>query len=125
MNVKKGIKVSRYTVDCKLLKCIYLKALILKAVRSNLPGDTGNLRQNVGSAISMSLDFSSLAFQLAPIFKLFNLMLSFAFAIVVVVDDAVDDVAAELMAPSPTDAAADDTFGICFWYKIRMANEIR
>lgn len=91
-----------------------LKARILKAVRSNFPGDTGNFRQNIGSAISMSLDFSSPAFQLAPIFKLFNFKLSFVFAIVVVVDEADDDVAAVFVAPSPTEAVVDDAFGTCF-----------
>lgn len=91
-----------------------LKARILKAVRSNLPGDTGNFRQNIGNAISMSLGLSSFAFQLAPIFKLFNFMLSFVFAIVVVVDDAVDDVAAVFVAPSLTAAVDVLAFGTCF-----------
>lgn len=114
------------TTSVCLFVAPYLRARILKAVRSNFPGDTGNLRQNIGNAISMSFGLSSLAFQLAPIFKLFNFRLSLAFAIVVVVDDDDDEVAA-VVAPSFIEAAAaaDDVFGTCFWYKINMANEIR
>lgn len=115
-------------------KNLYLNARILKAVRSNFPGDTGNFRQNIGNAISMSFGLSSLAFQLAPIFKLFNFRLSLAFAMVVGVDDDDDDVAAVVAPPPPpppmpspslTEVVADDEFGTCFWYKINIANEIR
>lgn len=105
----------------------YLKARILKAVRNNFPGDTDTFRQNVGKANSISVVFSSVPFQFALIFTLFNFV-SFDLDIDIVVDDADDDVAAVLAEPSlpdPIGAIFAAVFGTCFWYKIKMANAIR
>lgn len=85
----------------------YLSALILNAVRNNLPGVTGNLRQKFGSAISMSLFLSSSAFDN---FKLFGLTKSFALD-GVVVDEADDEAITSFEMPN---VAFDVVFGTCF-----------
>lgn len=94
---------------------------MLNAVRNSLPGVTGSLRQKFGSAISMSVFLSSSAFES---FRLFGLTTSLVLdaAVVVVVDEADDEAITSLAMPNEAD---DELFGTCFWYRIRMANEIR